>query len=54
MSNIESEEMVAPDVVATEEKPKRTKKNGETDMRSIKSTVKPEVKHEISLKRARS
>ena len=36
-SDIESEEMVAPDVVATEEKPKRTKKNGETDMRSIKS-----------------
>ena len=32
MSNkydVESEEMVAPDVVATEEKPKRTKKNGE-------------------------
>ena len=36
-SDIESEEMVAPDVIATEEKPKRTKKNGDTDMRSIKS-----------------
>ena len=36
-SDFESEEMVAPDVITTEEKPKRTKKNGETDMRSIKS-----------------
>ena len=36
-SDIESEEMVAPDVITTEEKHMRTKKNGDTDMRSIKS-----------------
>ena len=36
-SDIETEEMVAPDAITASEKPKRTKKNGETDMRSIKS-----------------
>ena len=36
-SDNESEEMVTPDVITTEEKHVRTKKNGDTDMRSIKS-----------------